>query len=54
MSDRVEAVQKLAGKVFGTVHGPLQPQVVCDHGERVSILLTKMVRDTWISAVVRM
>jgi len=35
MSNRVSAAQKQAGKVFGTVHGPLQPQVICDHGEGI-------------------
>ncbi|MAG14592.1 MAG: aspartate aminotransferase family protein [Dehalococcoidales bacterium] len=35
MSNRIEAAHKLAGKVFGTVHGSLLPQVICDHGEGV-------------------
>jgi len=35
MSSRVEAAQKLASKVFGTVHGPLVPKVICDHGEGI-------------------
>jgi len=35
MSDRVEKAQKLAGKVFGTVHGPLQPKAICDRGEGI-------------------
>ncbi len=35
MSDRVEAAQKLASRVFGTVHGTLKPQVICDHGEGI-------------------
>ena len=35
MSNRIEAAHKLAGKVFGTVHGSLLPQVICDYGEGV-------------------
>ena len=35
MSNRIAAAQKLAGKVFGTVHGPLLPQVICDRGEGI-------------------
>lgn len=35
MPDRLEAAQQKAGNVFGTVHGPLLPQVICDHGEGV-------------------
>jgi len=35
MSSRVEAAQKLASKLFGTVHGPLVPKVICDHGEGI-------------------
>jgi adenosylmethionine-8-amino-7-oxononanoate aminotransferase len=35
MSNRVEAAQKSASKVFGTVHGPLLPKVICDHGEGI-------------------
>ncbi len=35
MADRLQRAQKLAGKVFGTVHGPLKPKVICDHGEGI-------------------
>ena len=35
MSNRLEAAQKLAGNVFGTVHGPLLPKTICDHGEGI-------------------
>jgi adenosylmethionine-8-amino-7-oxononanoate aminotransferase len=35
MSRRVEAAHKLAGKIFGAVHGPLLPQVICDRGEGI-------------------
>jgi len=35
MSNRIEAAHKLAGKVFGTVHGSLLPQVICDCGEGI-------------------
>ncbi len=33
--NRVEAAQKSASKVFGTVHGPLLPKVICDHGKGI-------------------
>ena len=32
---RLEAAQYLAKYVFGTVHGALLPQTICDHGEGV-------------------
>ena len=35
MTSRVEQAQKLASQVFGTVHGPLMPNVICDRGEGV-------------------
>jgi len=35
MSNRLETAQKLAGKLFGTVHGPLVPKIICDHGEGI-------------------
>ncbi|MFC1903362.1 aspartate aminotransferase family protein [Chloroflexota bacterium] len=34
-SSRVEKAQKLAGKLFGTVHGPIMPKVICDRGEGI-------------------
>ena len=34
-SQRVEQAQKLSSMVFGTVHGPLMPKVICDRGEGV-------------------
>ncbi len=35
MPDRLEAAQQKAGNVFGTVHGAMLPQVICDHGEGI-------------------
>lgn len=35
MTERVEAAQKLAGNIFGTIHGPFLPEVICDHGEGI-------------------
>ncbi len=35
MSNRVEAAQKSAENIFGAVHGPLMPKVICDHGEGI-------------------
>ncbi|MFC1903461.1 aspartate aminotransferase family protein [Chloroflexota bacterium] len=35
MSNRVEAAQKSASNIFGAVHGPLMPKVICDHGEGI-------------------
>jgi len=32
---RIVHAQKLASKVFGTVHGPLLPNVICDHGKGI-------------------
>jgi adenosylmethionine-8-amino-7-oxononanoate aminotransferase len=34
-TNRLEEAQKLARYVFGTVHGALLPQTICDHGEGV-------------------
>ncbi len=35
MTDRLAEAQKLASNVFGTVHGALVPQVICDRGEGI-------------------
>ena len=35
MSSRVEVAQKSASKVFGAVHGPLLPKIICDRGEGI-------------------
>ena len=35
MSSRLEVAQKLAGNLFGTLHGLLLPKVICDHGEGI-------------------
>jgi len=35
MANRLEVAQKLAGNVFGAVHGPLLPKAICDHGEGI-------------------
>ena len=35
MSNRLEAVQKLADNLFGTLHGLNLPEVICDHGEGI-------------------
>lgn len=35
MSNRLEAAQKLADNLFGTLHGLLLPEVICDRGEGI-------------------
>lgn len=33
--ERLERAQKLAGTAFGTIHGAMAPQVICDRGEGI-------------------
>ncbi|TFH36028.1 MAG: aminotransferase class III-fold pyridoxal phosphate-dependent enzyme [Dehalococcoidia bacterium] len=33
--ERLIEAQKLGGRVFGTIHGAMVPQVICDHGDGI-------------------